>query len=96
MATERDLSSPCCWLYLCCPPGVAAEALAGELKIPVETAETLLKRFRLVPARMQATPGENGTTAAAQATERLDKLNRHVRTELREILAGLGYGNQGG
>lgn len=91
MASERDLSSPCCWLLLCCPPGVAAEALAGELKIPVETAATLLQRFRLIPARMQAAPGAEGSDAATQATEMLDELNQRARRDLRQILAGLGY-----
>lgn len=92
MADEKSVStSPCCWLYLCCPPGAAAEALAAELKIPVETATLLLEHFRLVPLAMAPTPEAKGSAMALAAGDKLVDLNRHVRRELREILFELGY-----
>lgn len=92
MADEKNLStSPCCWLYLCCPPGAASEALAAELKIPVETATMLLERFRLVPVAMAPTAEARGSAMALAAGDKLVELNRHVRRELREILFELGY-----
>lgn len=40
---------PCCWLDLCCPPDQAAVSLAEHLGIPIEAAQAVLTKFRLVP-----------------------------------------------
>lgn len=92
--SNPNLDSPCCWLNLCCPPDVAAEALAVELGIDVAAAAVVLKRFRLLPLSME--PAADATTAAAVAAQgRLADMNRYAQRELRQILIDLGYRGSG-
>lgn len=88
---QSSLGSPCCWLYLCCPPPAAARALASEIGISFEAATKVLDRLRPLPLDLEPTAARKGTAQAQAASERLVELNRTVRRELRQIIFDLGY-----
>lgn len=82
----------CCRIRLCCPDGKAAADLAAHESIPVEAAAKIIAGYQLVPLTLEPDPGD--TTAPAHvksAQDRLAKLHRHVRGELRAILIDLGH-----
>jgi len=98
---------PCCWLELCCPPEVAARALAehlaeGELLAHddpsnteagsyLDIARRLLDEFVLVPRVVEPVTPQGDPVPVHPKNERLEALLAHVKGELREVLREAGH-----
>lgn len=81
----------CCYYGVCCPPERQAMALANHLAIPLDAARKVAEGFLLVPRSIEAGPEAVLEGHVTSAQERLAKLHRYVKGELRAILIDLGH-----
>jgi len=90
----------CCVLGVCCPPDRQAAALAEHLGVPLEAAQAIAGTtkgagYLLIPRTLpEAMP--NGDTKrdaafAEAARQRLERLNRYAKAEMKAILIDLGH-----
>ncbi len=93
----------CCYYGVCCPPGRQATAMAEALGIPLDAAQAVAGTSKgtghvLVPRALPpVAAGENEdrervAAFRAAAQQRLDRLHRQVKAEMKAILIDLGYG----
>lgn len=76
----------CCRIRLCCPDEAAAADLAAHEQIPLEAAVKIHAGYQLVPRSIEAGPEAVLEGHVTSAQERLSKLLRYARAELRAIL----------
>lgn len=91
----------CCWTGVCCDPPRQGLALAAHLNIPSEAAQAVAGISKdtghvLVPRALPPvvfSPGneERAAAFAEAAGQRLEKLHRTVKAEMRAILLDLGH-----
>lgn len=90
----------CCWTGVCCDPPRQGVTLANHLNIPLEAAQAVAGTSKdtghvLIPRALpEAAPNGDPERVAAfveAARQRLDRLHRMVRAEMKAILVDLGH-----